>query len=115
MPDVFRTRQDAVNQAAKELHVWSVGQDLDADDYNTIDEHFDGLVAQLAGDEIFNLGDDDEIPVEIFGPFTKLLANASAGDFYQQYSDEAKRVFETQIRKMTAGKPTYEVLRTEYF
>lgn len=115
MPDVFRTREDAVNQAAKELHVWSVGQDLDADDYNTIDEHFDGLVAQLMADEIFTLGNDDEIPAEIFGPFTKLLANAAAGDFYQQYSEEAKRTFESQIRRIMGGRPTYEVLPMDYF
>lgn len=114
MADLFKTRSDLVRRAATELGKLVSGQDLEAEDNDTIDALVDPLVQQLSIDGVVNV-DPDAIEPEYFLALARLLANESAPSFGTGKSEDVKLADEALLRKLTATKPTFETLRVKYF
>jgi hypothetical protein len=87
----------------------------EVEDLETIGQYVDPLLAQLAADEIVYVADSDEIPVEYFLPLARLLANVAGPRFGSPMNAAAKIEDERALRRLTAGKPTYETLRATYY
>lgn len=115
MADVVKTRVDLVERAATELGALPSGETLDPGDQATIDDLVDPLIMQLSLDGVVDVSDTDAIPSEWFLPLAKLLANVAAPSFGQQESPEVKALQERMLRKITATKPTFQVLKTTYY
>lgn len=115
MVDVVKTRTDLIERAATELGALTSMQSLADEDRDTIDGYIDPLIQQLATDGVVYIGDTEQIPVEYFLPLAMLLGNAAAISFGQAYSGDLQRAQEMYLRRLTATKPTYQVMKAEYF
>ena len=113
--DVTKTRIELVNDALGKLMVVASGQSAEAEDEALVDGKVDALILQLATDEICDITDADAIPSEWFDPVSSLLANVCASYFGRPYSLDAKTTFERQLIRLTSPRPTYEVLKADYF
>ena len=96
------TGEDAFNSPAPE--------ELDA-----IAVYVEPLLSQLSKDNIVYIADSDDIPDEYFLPIARLLANVAGPRFGSAMNEQAKQIDEAALRRLTAGSPTYETLRAEYF
>lgn len=115
-----KTRNDLVNQALSNLGVLAAGQTASTEDFETVDDHVDQVIAGLDADDIVTVF-ADEIPIELFAEIAAILADDAAPEFGmpgmppapggQPAADAAKEKIRTRIR----GRPTGEPLRTEYF
>lgn len=110
-----KTRVQLVNEALANLNEVGSGQSPEAEDQQYVDVKVDGLFAQLATDLIVSVDDEDAIPDEWFNPLAQLLANECATKFSQQYDPGKKAVFEAQLRRLAASRPTYEIQKAQYF
>ena len=90
-------------------------QDPAPEDLNTIGVYVDPLVAQLSKDEIVYIDNTNAIAQEYFLPLARLLANVAGPRFGSPMNEDAKQTDEKALRRMTASKPTYEVLKAVYF
>jgi hypothetical protein len=115
MADISKTREDLILRAATEVSALVAGQSLAAEDYETINNLVDPLIAQLSFDDIVHVQDVEAIQLEHFLPLARLLANESAIAFGQAYSKEIKTANEWQLLRINAMRPTYEILEGTYF
>jgi hypothetical protein len=115
MVDTVKTRDQLINRALKSLGIIEAGEAPAAEDYSTVDDMIDPLLAQLAVDSIVYIGDSDEIPLEYYEPLARLLANNCGPDFGSAINQDAKIRDEQLLRRLSSQRPTYEVLKTEYF
>ena len=115
MAEITKTRVDLIEQAATQLGAKTSNDPLSDEDSDTIENLVDPLVQQLSLDGVVEIGDTDQIPSEYFIALANLLANAAAPSFGQQTSPDVKFANETQLRKLSATKPTGETQRGVYF
>jgi hypothetical protein len=115
MADIYKTRADLIERAATELGAKVSGQPLTAEDYDTIDNLVDPLTQQLSFDNIVHVQDTNAIQPEHFIPLGRLLANEAAISFGQQFSREVKVLNETVLQRITAMRPTYETLESNFY
>lgn len=85
------------------------------EDLDTIGQYVDPLFAQLASDGVVAISDSDEIPVEYFLPLARLLANVAGPRFGSPMNPAARVEDEKALRRIAAMRPTYEVVKAEYF
>lgn len=114
MADLTKSRVDLIRRAATELGKLVSGQDIEAEDNDTIDGLVDPLLRQLSFDGIITI-DPDAIESEYFLPLARLLANESAPSFGTPKSPDIQAMEERTLRRLTASKPTYETLKVSYF
>lgn len=114
MADIIKTREDLIRRAATEIGKLVSGQEIEAEDHDTIAALVDPLSRQLAVDGVVDF-DPDEIEPEYFLPLARLLANESAPSFGIGKSEDVKRADESMLRKLTSSKPTFETLKAKYF
>lgn len=86
-----------------------------AEDLDVIGTYVDPLVAQLESDEIVAITDTDNIDEAYFMPLARLLANVAGPRFGSPMNEQAKQIDEMALRRLTANKPTYEVMQAEHF
>lgn len=115
MVDTVKTRRQLIHRALASIGALEPGEAPSTEDYNTMDGLVDPLIAQLSADEIVYIDDTDAIDVAFFIPLANLLANAAGPDFGSPVNDDAKARDEATLRRLTAGKPTYQVQVGEYF
>jgi hypothetical protein len=115
MVDISKTREDLIFRAATEVGALVAGQSLAAEEYETIDNLVDPLVMQLSFDGVVHVQDTNAIQPEHFIPLARLLANEAAISFGQAYSRDVKIANETILQRLTAMRPTYETLETDFF
>lgn len=115
MADLIKTRDQLIQRALKSLAVIEPGEAPSPEDYTTVDDMIDPLLAQLAVDQVVYIGDPDTIELEYFEPLARLLANACGPDFGSPINEEAKYRDEMTLRRLTASKPTYQPLKVDYF
>jgi hypothetical protein len=115
MADIVKTRADLIERAGTELGAKVTGQSMSPEDYEAIDNLVDPLLMQLSFDNVVHVQDTDAIQVEFFIPLGRLLANEAAISFGQQYSREVKIINETVLQRITAMRPTFETLESQYF
>ena len=115
MVDLTKTRSQLIERAAKDLGIIEPGETLSAEDQDTFDGLVDPLIAQLSADGIVGIQDDEAIEFEYFLPLARLLANIAGPDFGSPINEAAKMEDEKTLRRMSAAKPSYEVLKVDYF
>lgn len=115
MVDTTKTRRQLIYRALASIGALEPGEAPSTEDYNTMDGLVDPLIAQLAADEIVYINDDDAIEVAYFIPLANLLANMGGPDFGSPVNDDAKARDEATLRRLVAGKPSYQPQVGEYF
>lgn len=115
MVEITKTRTQLIERAATELGVLTSGQSLSDEDSDTIDNLVDPLVRSLSLDSVVDIQDTDAIEAEYLIPLARLLANEAAPSFGQQTNPQVKMDNERTLRRLSATRPTYETLRTNYF
>lgn len=115
MTDLFKTRDQLIERALKSIGALQPGEAPSAEDYDTVDDLIDPLLAQLAQDEIVNIQDPDQIDLAVYLPLARLLANAAGPDFGSPINEDAKMRDENTLRRLAAAEATGEVLKAVYY
>lgn len=114
MSSTSRTRADLINRVAGILGVSEVGQDLDPEDSELIDDQIDATCASLAARNIIYLASTIPtwtVPLAIFEELSAIVA-ANVPDYGSALDGAAA---EDRIRLMQSRGPSYEPMRAEYF
>lgn len=115
MTDTFKTRDQLIQRALKELGVLLPGEAASAEDYDTVDDLIDPMVAELSAKSVYDVNDIDQIENEIFVPLSRILANIAGPEFGQAINDDAIKRDEGILRVIGSSRPSYEKQRGEYF
>lgn len=115
MVDTVKTRAQLIQRALRSIGATMPGEADSTEDYDTMDNLVDPMIAQLAADGIIYISDDDAIEVKYFIPLANLLANLAGPDFGSPVNDQAKERDEKILRRLSATKPSYEELKTDYY
>lgn len=115
MVDTVKTRTQLIHRALAAIGALEPGEAPSTEDYNTMDNLIDPLIAQLSADSIIYIDDDDAIPVEFFIPLANLLGNMAGPDFGSPVNDDARVRDERTLRRMASTKPTYQTLKAVYY
>lgn len=117
--ELTKTRAELVNRALRKLQAdGGTGQSPEDEDVEAVDGIVDSVIADLAERSIIYIDDVDAIPVAAFEKLADVLARAAARDFGKAGDQEIYGnavAAEGDLRRMTAARPTYEVLKSEYF
>lgn len=123
----FRNSSDLVLEALKNLGILSVGNPVDPEDFNYVNEKLDSIFRKIAGLEICYVPDPDNIPGAMFSDLADIVAGECATKF--GFSGEAYVTFVNKglggavgveigagtaaksLKIMQRGRPTYEPLR----
>lgn len=116
MADVTKTRAQLKQRVGEKLGVVEAGQSLSTEDATFIDGVLDAALEALNADNIVYVGDIDAISVAIFEDLATLIAARFLPvDFGKPPSVQEAQISERYLRRMTAGRPTYQVASTDYF
>lgn len=115
MADLFKTSAQLIAKALSNIGALEPGEAPSAEDFETMDGLIDPLIEQLQTEGVAPFIDRDEIPPALFLPLSRLLANAAGPEFGSPMNEQAKLIDEATLRRLTAGKPTYQTLRVEFF
>lgn len=113
-----RTRRDLGDRVLGLLGVVPAGQAPAPEDVQLVDGLIDPALATLAEDRVIYIGDPDAIDDAYFIPVAVCVADAVKSDFGIVPEGEwSLKVADAkaQLRRMTAGRPTYATLATTYF
>ena len=114
MVDSVKTRDQLITRALKSLAIIEAGEAPAAEDYATVDDMVDPLIAQLEADEIIYIQDSDAIELQYYEPLARLLANACGPDFGSPVNEDARQRDQQILRRINATRPTYETLKVDY-
>lgn len=117
---VTKTRRDLVYQAHTIL-VSDAGQTPSAEDIQAIDAYVDPVLTSLsirvtAIDDFGTPGPDGgDIPISLFLPVARALANAAAPEFGGQTDANLQAQIEKEMLEIVASTPTYAPATAEHF
>jgi hypothetical protein len=112
MTDITKTRIELVNEALGILTNLPSGTAFSDEDNATVDSYVDPVIAELAAEEVAYIDDADAIPSEIFLSLVAILASRCGPRYGQPRDADGEERNKRAIRKMVAGRPTYEPLET---
>ena len=120
-----------VNEALALLGVLSPGQPIDVEDFNYVMSGVDSLCRKLAALEIVYVADPNNIPGAWFSDLAYILAGECAMKFGSNPDHYSTLIAHglggvgpipvgggaaaVSLKQITRGRPTYEVLQTDYF
>ena len=127
MAGAFKTSTDLVNKALANLGVLSPGQPVDVEDFNLCLSQVDPMLRKLNKLDIVYVGDPQQIPGEWFSDLADMLAGESASAF-GAVSPEQRGLLVSlglgmppgtgsaalSLKQINRGRPTYEILQTDY-
>jgi hypothetical protein len=127
----FRTLDDLINETLANLGVLVAGQAADPEDYNFVAEKADAVFRKLNALEICWVPDPDNIPGEWFSDLADVLAGETCTKFGATNDDYVKLINKglggvqgvdvgqgaaaKSLRQMNRGRPTREILQTDFF
>ena len=115
MADTFKTRAQLINRALKNIGIIESGEAPSIEDFSSVDDLVDPLIAQLAADGIIYVSDVEEIELGVYLPLARILGNIAGPDFGSPINEDAKMRDENILRRIEATKPTFEVLKAKYY
>lgn len=127
MPGAFRSEQDLVNAALANLGVLAPGQPVDIEDYQLVQSNCDSIYRKLNALEICYVPDPQHIPGAWFADLADIVAGEMATKFGsnpEHYMTLIQRGLgvppgsgsaAVSLKQITRGRPSYEVLQTDYF
>jgi hypothetical protein len=127
----FRSQNDLITEALANLGVLAPGQNVDAEDYNYVQEKLDSILRKLSALEICTVPDANSIPGAWFSDLADVVAGECCTKFGVTPDDYTKLINKglggvngvdvgmgaaaKSLRAIVRGRPTYERLRTEFF
>lgn len=127
----FRTRQELVLEALKNLGIASTGQPIDPEDYSSVNEKLVPTLRLCQALEIVYIPDPDSIPAVYFSPLADILAGECATksgvslDDFNVLTNKGlggangielgQGIAAKALRTMNRGRPTFEVVTSEFF
>lgn len=115
MVDTVKTRTQLIHRALAVIGALEPGEAPSTEDFNTMDNLVDPLIAQLTADEVIYIDNSEEIPVAYFMPLANLLGNMAGPDFGSPVNIEAKMTDEATLKRITSTRPTYAEAKGSYF
>lgn len=115
MVDITKSRVQVIQRALAAIGALEPGESPSTEDYNTMDNLYDPLIAQLMLDDVVYIDDADNIPVAYFMPLANLLGNVAGPDFGSPINEEAKARDEALLKRITSTRPTYTEMKGNYF
>lgn len=115
MGDVVKTRAQVIERAGINLGAVQPGEPLSAEDYATLDNLLDPVIALLSADNVIEISDSDEFDVDIFLPLAACLANQAGPSFGSAINDQAWIRDTGILRRIAATRPTFEAQKADYF
>lgn len=115
MVDTVKTRAQLVERAGVNLGLVQPGEALSSEDFDTLDDLVDPVLAQLAAENIYYVGNSDEIDLEIFLPLASILANHAGPSFGSPINDAALFRDQNILRKLNSSDPTYQPQKAVYY
>lgn len=109
------TRDQLVLRALKKLKVIGAGQTPSAAVTDSVNDVVPALMADLASRGIFAWGDQDELPDEAFEHLADVLANACAGDFGKEASEDRRILAESRLRLVNPIRLSGQPLKATYY
>jgi hypothetical protein len=126
-----RTLNDLITEALANLGVLVAGQVPDPEDFAYVNEKTDAVFRKIAALEITWVPDPQNIPGEWFSDLADILAGECCTKFGVTNDDYAKLINKglggvqgvdvgmgaaaKSLRMMNRGRPTREILQTDYF
>jgi hypothetical protein len=131
MPGAYRTSIDLVTEALANLGVLVAGQTADVEDFNYVNEKLDAIFRKLNALEICVVPDPDNIPGEWFSDLADIVAGETCTKFGVSTDDYNKLIMKglggvqgvdvgfgaaaKSLRAINRGRPTREIIQTDYF
>lgn len=113
--DITKTRAELVVRALRKLLVVGSGQSPEDEDVALVDGVVDSTLADLASRGVVYVANEDEIDVAVFEWIADCLSDNVAADFGKARNPAMVEYAEGRLRVITSTRPTYEVLKSEYF
>lgn len=111
-----KTSAELINEAATDIGALGPGEALSAEDFATLSGKLDGLIETLNFEEEIYISDKEEIDAAYFLPLARLLGNVAGSAIVgAPLNDEAWVRDVRSLRKVIASRPTYTVIKTNYF
>ena len=115
MADTIKTRAQLIERAGVNLGLVQPGEALSSEDYDTLDDLLDPIIAQLAADNIIYINNPDEIELMFFLPLASVLANYAGPSFGSPINDAALERDQRTLRRMTVADPGYGIQKATYY
>ncbi len=115
MVDITKTRTQLIHRALAAIGALEPGEAPSTEDYATMDNLVDPLIAQLVADDVVYIDDAAAIPVAYFIPLANLLGNMAGPDFGSPVNDDAKIRDEALLKRISSTRPTYETQQGSYY
>jgi hypothetical protein len=110
-----KTSTHLANRALDKLLVVGLGQSPDDEDTAKALDKYEAFREFISSIDVFSIADDDDIDLAAFEWLATYFAYFLANDFGKPQEDGMRVAAEYNLRRITAGKPSGEVLRSEYF
>jgi hypothetical protein len=131
MASAFYTEQQLITEVLANLGVLAAGQIIDVEDYNYVDEKLQAIIRKLAELEIVYIADTNNIYGAYYSDLADIVAGECCTKFGSTGDDYVQRVNKglggvngvdvgfgaaaKSLRAMRRGRPTSEVLQSEFF
>jgi hypothetical protein len=109
------TSTDLSNRALEKLLLVGTGQSPDSEDTAAVLAVVPKFAAFISGIDIYTIGDLNDIDDDAFEWLSVYLAYFCALDFGKPQDDGMRQAAEYNLKRLTATKPTKEVLAGDYF
>jgi hypothetical protein len=109
MVDITKTRDQLIERAGIALGLVQPGEALSDEDYDTIDNLVDPVVAQLNADRIYYVQDTDAIDVEVFLLLASIIANMAGPSFGTEINDAALARDNFLLKRISSTDPLYTI------
>ncbi len=111
-------RTALIHRALRNLGVLPQGQSPNAEEYQSVSDLVDGLIASLSAREVVHITDVDTLDDAYLIPLGHCLAWSAASEFGAG-ADQALAALaqqgEMQLKKMEADKYTRSILQADYY
>lgn len=110
-----KTRIHLANRALEKLMIAGIGNVPAAEDTEAVDEKYEAMAATLSSQSIYDIVDEGDIDLDAFEWLADYLAWLVAPDFGKPPDDGLRQRAEYMLRRITAARPTFQVVKAEYF
>lgn len=110
-----KTSTHLANRALDKLQMVGLGQSPDAEDTAKALAAYEAFAEFISGIDVYTISDPDDIDLAAFEPLAGYFAYFIANDFAKPQDENMRAAAEYNLRRLTAGKSTGEVLKAEYF
>lgn len=110
-----KTTNELIAKALSKLGVLAAGQTPSAEDQQAVRDVVTPVFEELSNEAVYTVADEDEIDDAVFLPLATIVAERAAPEFGRAGVEQEVMLAKSQIRKITYGRPSGEVLAVDYF